>query len=349
VTAGEREAALAGPMTALVWAGGQEAVVAPCPRPAAGDGWALVDVAYCGLCGTDLHICAGEHPRARPGIVIGHEISGRLHADAGGLPAGTKVVVDPLLPCGSCRPCRSGRPHTCASLRLLGIDVPGGAAEQVAVPADRLVPVPAEADLRRLAFAEPLAVAVRAVRRSGLVLGEEATVVGAGPIGLAVASCARLAGAGRVLVVEPVPGRRRLAADLGFQAVEALAPGAADVVFDAAAHPAVAARLAEAVGPGGRVVLVGVYGDPAPVALQTLTFKEVTVIGTRVYSRDDLRVATDMVATGGFDPEPLITRTAPLAEAASALGDLRAGREVKVLLEGSGTQGGAPVDRHGAP
>jgi (R,R)-butanediol dehydrogenase / meso-butanediol dehydrogenase / diacetyl reductase len=337
-----------GSMSALVWAGGHEVTVAEHPRPLAGPGQVLVDVAYCGLCGTDLHICAGEHPRARPGIVLGHELSGRLHEDAAGLPAGTKVVVDPLLPCGTCRTCLGGRPHTCATLRLLGIDVPGGAAEQVAVPADRVIPVPDGADLRRLAFAEPLGVAVRAVRRSGLALGEEVAVAGAGPIGLAVAACARLTGAGRVLVAEPVPGRRRLAAELGFDTAESLGTGAADVVFDAAAHPAVAAGLADAVAPGGRVVLVGVYGDPAPVDLRALTFKEVTVLGTRVYSRDDLRTATAMVADGRFDPGPLITRTVPLADAASAVDDLRGGREVKVLLEGSGEpQGGAPVHREG--
>jgi (R,R)-butanediol dehydrogenase / meso-butanediol dehydrogenase / diacetyl reductase len=322
-------------MSALVWAGGSQVTVAERPRPVAGDGEVLVDVAYCGLCGTDLHICAGEHPRARPGIVLGHELSGRLHRDGGGLAAGTKVVVDPLLPCGACRPCRGGRPHTCASLRLLGIDVPGGAAEQVTVPADRIIAVPDDADLRRLAFAEPLAVAVRAVRRSGLALGEEVAVAGAGPIGLAVAACARLAGAGRVLVTEPAPARRRLAAELGFEAAESLAGGDADVVFDAAAHPAVAAGLADAVTPGGRVVLVGVYGAPTPLDLRSLTFKEVTVVGTRVYSRDDIAVATAMVADGRFDPAPLITRSAPLADAASVVDDLRAGREVKALLEGS--------------
>jgi len=324
-----------GPMRALVWEGGSQVAVAERPRPAAGDGTVLVDVAYCGLCGTDLHICAGEHPRARPGIVLGHEISGRLHAAAGGLAAGAKVVVDPLVSCGTCRPCRGGRPHTCANLRLLGIDLPGGAAEQVAVPADRVIPVSDAADLRLLAFAEPLAVAVRAVRRSGLVLGQEVAVAGAGPIGLAVAACARLAGAGRVLVAEPVPGRRRLAADLGFETTGALAGDAAEVVFDAAAHPAVAAGLAGAVAVGGRVVLVGVYGAPAPLDLQALTFKEVTVIGTRVYSRDDLRVATAMVADGRFDPSPLITRSVPLTGAAAAVDDLRAGRGVKLLVEGA--------------
>jgi (R,R)-butanediol dehydrogenase/meso-butanediol dehydrogenase/diacetyl reductase len=320
-------------MAALVWAGGTSVTVEGRPRPVAGPGQVLVDVAYCGLCGTDLHICAGEHPRAEPGIVLGHEISGRLHTDGGGLAAGTKVVVDPLLPCGGCRPCRGGRPHTCANLRLLGIDVPGGAAEQVAVAADRVLPVPDGADLRRLAFAEPLAVAVRAVRRSGLTLGEEVTVVGAGPIGLAVASCARLAGAARVLVAEPASARRRLAADLGFEAAAAPS-GQADVVFDAAGHPAVAAGLADAVAPAGRVVLVGVYGAPATLDLRTVTFKEATLIGTRVYSREDVRVATEMVVGGAFDPEPLITSTVPLRRAPAAIADLGAGREVKVLVQG---------------
>jgi (R,R)-butanediol dehydrogenase / meso-butanediol dehydrogenase / diacetyl reductase len=303
-------------MAALVWGGGGDVTVEERPRPRPGDGEVLVDVAYCGLCGTDLHICAGEHPRARPGIVLGHEISGRLHTGGAGLAAGTKVVVDPLLPCGTCRPCRGGRPHTCANLCLLDIDVPGGAAEQVVVPADRVVPVADDADLRRLAFAEPLAVAVRAVRRARLAIGEEVAVAGAGPIGLAVAACARLAGAARVLVAEPVPGRRRLAADLGFETAEALDGTRAEVVFDAAAHPA-----------------VGVYGRPAHVDLRALTFKEVTVLGTRVYSRDDLRVATAMVAGGRFDPAPLITRAVLLAEAAAAVDDLRAGREVKLLVQ----------------
>jgi (R,R)-butanediol dehydrogenase/meso-butanediol dehydrogenase/diacetyl reductase len=178
-------------------------------------------------------------------------------------------------------------------------------------------------------------VAVRAVRRSGLAVGEEVAVAGAGPIGLAVAACARLAGAGRVLVAEPVPGRRRLAADLGFETAETLDGTQAEVVFDAAANPAVAAGLAEAAAVGGRVVLVGVYGAPAPLDLRALTFKEVTVLGTRVYSRDDLRVATTMVAEGRFDPAPLITRAVPLAEAPAAVDDLRAGREVKLLVQGS--------------
>ncbi|MCP9213522.1 zinc-dependent alcohol dehydrogenase [Streptomyces cucumeris] len=322
-------------MQALVWTGNHNVTVRDQPQPIPADGWVLVDVAYCGLCGTDLHICAGEHPRSKPGLVIGHEISGTVHADRAGFAAGTKVVVDPLLPCGACPPCRNRRPHTCASLRLIGIDVPGGAARQVAVPADRLIPAPDTADLRQLAFAEPLAVAVRAVRRSGLRLGEQVVVAGAGPVGLAVATCARLAGAATVVVAEPLPVRRKLAANLGFEIVETFAGLSADVFFDAAGHPSVAAGMTAVAAPTSRIILVGVYGMPTTVDLQAATFKELTIIGSRVYSRDDIRTATEMIATGRFDAEPFLTRTVPLDGAASAIDELRAGREVKVLVEGA--------------
>jgi 2-desacetyl-2-hydroxyethyl bacteriochlorophyllide A dehydrogenase len=321
-------------MRALRWDGPGAVHAVDVPRPQAREGWALVDVAYTGLCGTDLHICTGHHPRAVPGLILGHELSGTLATDAGDLVAGTRVVVNPLLPCGHCATCLSGRPHTCANLRLLGIDAPGGAAEQVAVPEGSLVPLPEDADLAAAAFAEPLAVAVRAVRRSRLALGEDVVVIGAGPVGLAVALCARQAGAGSVLVVETAPARREVAAGLGLEAAEAAPDAAAPVVFDCASHPAVAARLGALAAPAGRVVLVGVYPGLTPLDLQAVTFKELEVVGTRVYSRDDLHTAARMITTGAFDPRPLLTRTVTISEAAQAIDDLAGGRDVKVLVKG---------------
>src|SRR5207237_2064452 len=125
-----------------------------------------------------------------------------------------------------------------------------GAAERVAVPAGAVVPVGNGADLRRLAFAEPLAVAVRAVRRGALALGEHVIVAGGGPIGLAVAACARAAGAASIVVAEPSPARGAVAAALGLDAVHEAPAGAAAVLFDAAAHPALAATWGEALRPG---------------------------------------------------------------------------------------------------
>lgn len=335
-------------MRALRWDGPDQVHAVDVPRPQPEDGWALVDVARCGLCGTDLHICSGHHPRAVPGLVIGHEISGTLATDAttvgGVLPAGTKVVVNPLLPCGHCATCLAGRPHTCANLELLGIDAPGGAAEQVAVPEGSLVPLPADADLDAAAFAEPLAVAVRAVRRSRLALGEDVVVVGAGPVGLAVALSARQAGAASVLVIETAPARREVAERLGLDVANpqdepgpdaaAGAAGIAPVVFDCASHPAVAARVGALAAPGGRVVVVGIYPGLTPIDLQAVSFKELEVIGTRVYSRDDLQTAARMITSGAFDPRPLLTRVVTVDEAPQAIGDLASGRDVKVLVKG---------------
>src|SRR5919202_5162720 len=236
----ERADAERGTMRALRWDGPGQVQVVDVPRPQAQDGWTVVDIARTGVCGTDLHIYSGHHARAVPGLVLGHEMSGTLATDAGDLPKGTRVVVNPLLSCGHCATCLAGRPHTCANLRLLGIDAPGGAAEQVAVPADSPVPLPADADLDAAAFAEPLAVAVRAVRRSRLALGEDVIVVGAGPVGLAVALSARQAGAASVLVVETAPARREVAAGLGLEVAGTAPDAVAPVVFDCASHPAVA-------------------------------------------------------------------------------------------------------------
>jgi 2-desacetyl-2-hydroxyethyl bacteriochlorophyllide A dehydrogenase len=320
-------------MQALVWQGGQDTSVIEVPRPQPRPGWAVVDVAYCGICGTDLHICAGEHPRAKPGTVLGHEVVGVVAADTPGVAEGAKVLVNPLLSCGRCRMCHGGTSHACEQLRLIGLDRDGGAAAQVLVPVDGLVPLGAGADLRRQAFAEPLAVAVRAVRRARLQLGESVLIAGAGPIGLAVAACARASGARSVVVAEPLDGRRAIARSLGFETAVSLDDAAAaDVVLDAAGHPSVAAALAAAAVGGGRIVRVGVYGRPAAVDLQATTFKELTVVGTRVYSRADVDAAVAMIDAGVVDPDPFITDTVALAEAHRALASLAAGEGVKVLL-----------------
>jgi 2-desacetyl-2-hydroxyethyl bacteriochlorophyllide A dehydrogenase len=303
----------------------------------------VVDVAYAGICGTDLHICAGEHPRAEAPLVLGHEFVGRLTVDAGGLAAGQPVAVEPLLNCGHCTPCRTGRSHVCEQLRLIGIDVPGGVAEQVRVPESRLIALPDDVELHAAAFVEPLAVTVHAVRRSGLRLGDTVMVAGAGPIGLGVAACARLAGAGEIFVSEPSAARRSVAEELGFTLLDPDDPGAdlsertrgelAAVVFDTAGHPAVAAGLASWTTVGGRIVFVGVYGKPTALDLQDIVFRELDAVGCRVYERADMETAVAMIATGRFDPSPLITGTVALADAPAALDRLRSGEDLKVLID----------------
>jgi 2-desacetyl-2-hydroxyethyl bacteriochlorophyllide A dehydrogenase len=289
-------------------------------------------VAYAGLCGTDLHICRGEHPRAQRGVVIGHEVVGRLRGPARGWPAGTAVMVNPLLACGDCRPCRNGSAHVCDRLGLLGIDAPGGAAECMAVPEDHLVPLPAGLDLRIAALIEPLAVAVRAVRRGGLRLGQRAHVIGAGPVGLLVASCARLSGA-EVTMSEPVARRAAVAADFGLT-LAAEPDQRADVVFDCTGHPSVAPTVLRWAATSGTVVTVGVYPGVADVDLQSLVLRELAVVGTRVYTPEDIAAAAELAAQDPIGLGRLVTSVIGVDDGPRAIAQLAAGTELKILIEG---------------
>ena len=320
-------------MRALLWRGEEGLAVVSCDPPASRPGWALVAPSHVGLCGTDLHICAGTHPRARAGLVIGHEFVGRLLDPVGPLSAGQAVFVNPLLPCGACAACASGLRHACERLELLGIDRPGGAAEQALVPAGSLTALPDGLPLERAALIEPLAVAVRAVRRSGLMLSDDVHVVGAGPIGLLVALCARAAGAARVTVSEPSAERRRAAAELGLEPCQPAPHGRrADVVFDSTGNESAAPTLARWARTGGRIVVVGVHHGPVAVDLRSVTFDELTIIGSRVYTDDDVGAAISLLASGSFPAEGVVSAIVDMGAAAEAVERMRAGLELKVLV-----------------
>lgn len=300
------------------------------PVPEVPLGWALLRVELTGLCGTDFSIVHGTHPRAEFPLVVGHEITGRVvHAPGGELSAGTRVVVEPLITCGECRPCREGAAHVCQNLRLFGIDAPGSFAEYVALPVSALLPVDESVPLREVALAEPLAVAVHAVASSGIAAGEDVLVFGAGPIGVLTALVARLRGAGTVTVVEPSAERRAIATELGFttlasdgvvEAVAAATDGrGADVVFDTAGAPPVAAVLAQCTRVQGRIVLVGVYKAPAALDLQRITFGEMSLVGVRVYTRADVLEAVEIIESRSLPLGQLPVQTFGLDRAAEAM------------------------------
>ncbi|MEV8084969.1 zinc-dependent alcohol dehydrogenase [Pseudarthrobacter oxydans] len=309
------------------------------------EGWALVRVEFTGLCGTDFSILHGTHPRAESPLIMGHEITGVVEvAGAHGPPVGTRVTVEPLINCGTCPPCIQGNRHVCRNLNLYGIDAPGSLAEFVALPASVLIPVKETVPAREVALAEPLAVAVHAVSRSGMTGGEDIVVFGAGPIGILTALVARHRGARRILVVEPSDERRLVAQNLGFATVPkggdpvatilSITDGnGADIVFDSAAHPSVAAILPRTVRVLGTIVLVGVYKKPTEVDLQALTFAENTVIGVRVYTRDDVERAVELLETDALGLGRLPVEVFALEDAASAFDKaMSASGKLKVLV-----------------
>lgn len=332
-------------MRAVLWTEPDRMVLEDVPRPQVPAGWVLVRTELTGLCGTDFSILRGTHPRAEAPQIMGHEMTGVIvERNGAGPPIGTRVTVEPLISCGVCPTCVRGHAHVCQQLGLYGIDQPGSLAEFVALPAEAVLPFSSGVSAKDAALAEPLAVAAHAVERAELTSAQRVVVFGAGPIGILTALVVRFQGVKSVLIVEPSKQRRRVAEELGFEVIEsgeetvsevlAATDGVgADVVFDSAAHPAVAAMLPAVTRPRGSIVLVGVYKEPAPIDLQAVTFGEQTLLGVRVYTRANMETAVQLIESDALGLARLPIRVFPFEQAQRAFEHaMSAGATLKVLM-----------------
>jgi (R,R)-butanediol dehydrogenase / meso-butanediol dehydrogenase / diacetyl reductase len=330
-------------MSAVYYQGGGKFAFGDARPEPPGAGDVRLDVAYCGVCGTDLHIAHGAmDARVHPPQVIGHEMSGtvaELGADVGGFSVGDPVVVRPLDTRGE-TPADRGFSHIGRNLKFLGIDAPGALQASWTVPAFTLHRLPPGVDLRLAALAEPLAVACHDVRRGEVAAGETAVVIGGGPIGLLIALVARAREA-RVLVVEPDPARRSLAQELGLAAFDpqddlagAIGEGGAEVVFEVSGSAAGILAATKDASIRGRVVVVAIFPEPKPVALFDLFWKELEVRGARVYEPEDFEAAIELIAGGTLPLERVITGVEPLERVPALFDELRAGRSaMKILVD----------------
>lgn len=316
-----------------------------------GPGEVTIRVAYNGICGTDLHIVQGHmDARVATPVVIGHEMSGVVDAvgdDVDTLEVGRPVTVMPLRWCGECASCRAGHQHICQRLDFVGIDSPGALQEQWTVPASLVVPLPEGVSLQHAALVEPLAVAVHDVRRSRLTAGETAVVIGGGPIGQLIAVVARAAGA-EVVLAEPDAARRAFAAQQGAVVVDPLgedlsavvgertAGAGADVVFEVAGTRGTALEATRHARTRGRVVFVAIHPEPVPVDLHRVFWRELEVLGARVYEREDFERAVGLLAEGAVPADALITRVVPLDETMTAFDALLSAAAMKILVDVQG-------------
>jgi (R,R)-butanediol dehydrogenase/meso-butanediol dehydrogenase/diacetyl reductase len=305
-------------------------------------------VAYVGLCGTDLHILHGNmDARVDKPLVFGHEMSGTIAAIGEGVEGwsvGDAVTVMPLAWDGTCPACLAGNSHICQNLDFIGIDSPGALQPLWNVPASTLVALPAEIALDAAALVEPVAVAVHDVRRSELVAGEKAVVIGGGPIGVLIATVARAFGA-EVAVIELDPRRRAQIESLGFDTldprevdqvawVEEWTGGAgADVVFEVSGAAAAVLGATALAKVRGTLVVVAIHPTPREIDLQRVFWRELRILGARVYQRTDFERAVELIADGTIPSELLITAIVPLAETRAAFDELEAGRAMKVLVD----------------
>jgi len=313
-----------------------------------GAGHVRIEVAYTGICGTDLHIAHGAMDQ-RVGVpaVIGHEMSGRI-AELGphveGWAVSDPVTVMPLDWCGRCPACRAGHSHVCHDLNFVGIDSAGSMQGSWTVPVQLLVRLPDDLPLAHAALVEPTAVAAHDVRRGGVRAGEKVVVVGAGPVGMLIALVAGAAGAD-VLVLELDGYRRAIASRIGLHAIDPArsdvsrlvmkwtSGAGADVAFEVSGSASGVGTATEVLAVRGRLVMVAIHSVPREVDLFRLFWRELTVIGARVYEREDFEHAVQLVAGGQIPAAELITRIVPLDEVASAFAALERGGEVKVLVD----------------
>lgn len=314
----------------------------PDPTPQAGE--VVVRVGRCGICGSDLHMAEDPAFGAAPGTVFGHEFAGEVVALGNGaesLALGDLVAVIPLKSCGTCVHCRAGEVQWCTAFGLQG----GGYAEYAVTHPNQCVALPRSASLADGAIIEPLAVALHGVRLSGLAAGQTALVLGAGPIGLAVAFWARALGAAKVVVQDVADWQRTRALQMGADAfvVDPDDPVAAsdrafggvkpDVVFECVGIPGLIAQAVSQVRNRGTILLLGLCTRPDTFNSFAMLQKEVRLVTSAFFTRADYEDALDALSAGAVEPRLMVTGTITLDDTPAVFEALKARtRQCKVLI-----------------
>ena len=319
-------------------------------RPLAADE-VRIRVMACGVCGTDVHIYHGEAGSAEvtPPVVLGHEYAGiveEVGADVKGLAPGDHVAVDPNIYCGACTPCRDGKKQFCEHLQALGVTRDGGFAQYSAAPAAQCFKLAPELPFEAGAMAEPLACCLHGIDAAGIRPGSTVCVIGGGAIGLLMVQLARLSGAAKVILSEPVELRRSaglsvgadlavdpLREDLSARVREAAGKSGADVVIECVGNTAATRSAFEAAGFGATVLLFSV---PAPTATVPLPLfdvykKELAIRGSFINPDMHLR-AVELLSAGRINVEPLITHTFGIGEMEQAIKMQMGGESIKVMV-----------------
>lgn len=346
-------------MRAAVYHGPRDIRIEEVPVPEPGPGELLVEVSRNGICGSDLHTYVGAASGGAsmhvPGVVLGHEFAGIVREvgdDIDDVEVGSAVAIAPIEWCGNCYACHHSWPQMCRRLGLYGgyrRPLHGGLAPFVGVSRRAAFAVPRDLGVIEAALAEPMAVAVHAVRRAPTTLGATVMILGAGPIGLGILQAVSAAGARTTIVSEISDARRRAAAVLGATAVidptvddprsvvRDLARDGVDIVFETTANDAALGHGIRSLRPRGTLVSVAGWGEPAKVDMGASMAKEIDIRFTMTYEPDvDYPTTLSMLASGAFDAGVLISDHIPLERVVEdGLEELlhHADRHVKILVD----------------
>jgi (R,R)-butanediol dehydrogenase/meso-butanediol dehydrogenase/diacetyl reductase len=313
------------------------------PDPTPGEGDVVVKVGRCGICGSDLHMTEDPAYGCKHGDVLGHEFAGEvvgLGSKVEGLKTGDLVSVIPLVSCGACESCRKGEVQWCAQFGLQG----GGYAEYAVTRPNQCVRLPSDVSIADGAIIEPLAVALHGVNLSGMRAGDKVLILGAGPIGLAVAFWARRMGAATVAVQDIADFQEQRALDMGADAfvVDPADPvgsaerglgGKADIVFECVGLPGLIAQAVDQVKPRGTILLLGLCTKPDTINSFAMLSKEVRLVTSAFFTRQEYEAALDALDAGAMEPRLLVTDMITLADTPEIFESLkRRTSQCKVLI-----------------
>jgi len=331
-------------MKALVYTQPEEMLLREQPAPRAGEQEVVLKIDAVGICGSDMHAYHGHDPRRLPGLVLGHEFSGTIvESRSAAHPVGARVTGNPLITCGRCEYCISGRDNLCARRTMVGMTRAGAFAEFMSIPGASLIELPQDLPPAKAALTEPAATAVHAINRSlpflaRPLLESRCLVLGGGAIGMLAALLLRHHGARGTLVTEVNPGRRKaIEAHAGAATLDpreaAPEEGAFDFVIDAVGSKLTRVSALKAVKPGGVVMHVGLQDWDSEIDMRKLTLAEIALLGAYTYATADLRAAVRLLHEGAFGNLEWV-ETRRLEDGPRAFADIAAGNiaSAKVVL-----------------
>lgn len=320
--------------------------------PEAGPKDVLIRVAACGVCGTDVHIYHGSKGSAdvKPPVVLGHEFSGiveKVGSEVTAVRPGDHVTVDPNIYCGKCHFCQMGKKQMCENLFAIGVNRDGGFAEYCLVPETQCYQLDKNVPLKYGAMTEPLACCIHGIDRAKIQSGDTVCVIGGGAIGLIMVQLAKISGASKVVLSEPVAMRREIGMEVGAWGTidpihedinerleELLGTRGADVVIECVGTPAAAEQAFLAANKGATILLFSVPkpGSVYNLHLEDVYQKELTIVGSMINPDTHGRAAA-LINSGVLKLEPVITHSFPVEQVEEAILAQQGAETIKVIVE----------------
>jgi len=328
--------------------------IAECPIPEPGPGQAVIRIRYAGICGSDLHVFDGLNANAVLPLVMGHEACGEVYAintSDNRFKPGDKVCVHTIKPCSGCEACAGGRENLCRDVKIMGTNFDGVFTQYMLVDATRLIKFNDDVDMQLAALTEPLTVGIHDVHRSGLQLGENVFIAGAGPIGLIIGMVCKLAGAAHVVLGEMNPVRIQMAQNLGFTVADTTDPvkfkavcgqaaggGGFDKSFEVTSVQAGFNMCLASLKKGGIMVQVGMppKGTAMGVDIDKIIYGECELRGVRHHTMSSMQYAAKVINSGRMNDQlkKLISAVYPLEQYLEALEKARTDKTMlRVLID----------------